>query len=265
MKDLEGRVAIVTGAARGTGATIARRFVELGATVVLGDVLDDEGARVAKALGERACYVPHDVTQRQQWERIVARAVEFGARVDVLVNNAAVLHLGTIADTPEDVLRRVIEVNTVGPYLGIRAVLPVMCEQRAGSIVNVGSLDSLVGMNGITAYCASKWGLRGLSKAAAIELGRAGIRVNSVCPAGGNPEMYGPWIPQLAGFMDETRAYSEDRAIPGEVPLDHIADAVCFFASDASLRCTGVDLPVDGGAHAGRFIPGFNTLHSASD
>ena len=264
MKDLEGRVALVTGAARGTGASIARRLAELGARVVLGDVLEEEGERIAATLGEQVCYVPHDVTESEQGERLANRAIEFGGRLDVRVNNAAVLHLGTIENTPEDVLRRVLEVNTVGPYLGIRAVLPVMREQHAGSIVNVGSLDSLIGMNGITAYCTSKWGLRGLSKASAIELGRDGIRVNSVCPAGGNPEMYGPWIPQLVGFIDETRAYSEDRAIPGEVPMDYIADAVCFFASDASLCCTGVDLPVDGGAHAGRFIPGFNTLRSQS-
>jgi 3alpha(or 20beta)-hydroxysteroid dehydrogenase len=115
-------------------------------------------------------------------------------------------------------------------------------------------------MNGITSYCASKWALRGMSRSAALELGRDGIRVNSVCPSGGNTEMYGPWFDRLVGFMDQTSAYTEDRAIPGEVPIDLIAEAVVFFASDRSARCTGVDLPVDGGAHAGHFIPGFNTL-----
>lgn len=124
----------------------------------------------------------------------------------------------------------------------------------------MGSIDSLLGMNGVSAYAASKWALRGLTKCAALELGRDGIRVNSVCPAGGNPAMYGPWMKQLAGFLAETRAYSANRAIPGEAPLDAIAQAVLFFASDVSSHCTGVDLPVDGGAHAGRFIPGFNTL-----
>ncbi len=115
-------------------------------------------------------------------------------------------------------------------------------------------------MNGITSYCASKWGLRGLTKAAGTELGRDGIRVNQVCPAGGNIEMYGPWMKQIAGFIDETRAYTSNRGIPGEAPLEVIADAVLFLASDASRHCTAIDLPVDGGAHAGRFIPGFNTL-----
>jgi len=214
----------------------------------------------AERLGERATYVSHDVTQADQWQRVVEVALEQSGRVDVLVNNAAVLHLGTIANTSGDVLRRLFEVNTLGPYLGIRAVLEPMRQQGAGSIVNVGSVDGLIGMNGITSYCTSKWGLRGLGKSAALELGRDGIRVNSVCPAGGNVEMYGPWMEQLVGFLDETRAYSDNRGIPGEAPLEVIAEAVAFLASDVSRHCTGVDLPVDGGAHAGRFIPGFNTF-----
>ena len=258
--NLEGRVAIVTGAARGTGAAIAKRLAESGATVILGDILHEEGAATAEKLGERAHFVTHDVTKSEDWEKIVAFALKCGSGLDVLVNNAAVLHLGRLETTPPEILQRVLEVNTVGPYRGMRAVVPAMRERGGGSIVNVGSVDSLIGMNGISAYCTSKWGLRGLSKAAALELGRDGIRVNSVCPAGGNPEMYGPWFSRLAEFMDETRTYTDDRAIPGEVPLERIADAVCFFASDESLHCTGVDLPVDGGAHAGHFIPGFNTL-----
>jgi 3alpha(or 20beta)-hydroxysteroid dehydrogenase len=256
MGSLSGKVAIVTGAARGTGAAIARLFAEEGARVVLGDIAHEAGAAVAKKIGAAATFAPLDVTRREDWERVVAVA----GRVDVLVNNAAVLHMGTIERTPEDVLRRVLEVNTVGPYLGMRAVLAPMKRQGGGSIVNVGSIDSLLGMNGISAYATSKWGLRGLTKSAALELGRDGIRVNSVCPAGGNVQMYGPWMKQIAGFLDETRAYSNNRGIPGEAPLEQIAQAVLFFASDASRHCTGVDLPVDGGAHAGRFIPGFNTL-----
>jgi len=135
-----------------------------------------------------------------------------------------------------------------------------MRRRGGGSVVNVGSIDSLLGMNGILAYSSSKWGLRGLSKSASLELGRDGIRVNSVCPAGGNVEMYGPWMTQMVDFMDQTRAYTANRGIPSEAPLERIAEAVVFFAGDRSLHCTGVDLPVDGGAHAGRFIPGFNTL-----
>jgi len=260
MQSLSGKVAIVTGAARGTGAAIARCFVAEGARVLLGDVQEEAGEAVAKELGVNAAFVPHDVTRREDWERVVARALADHGRVDALVNNAAVLHMGTIERTSEEVLRRVLEVNTVGPYLGMRAVIPAMKRQGGGSIVNVGSIDSLLGMNGISAYATSKWALRGLTKSAALELGRDGIRVNSVCPAGGNVQMYGPWMKQIVGFLEETRAYSNNRGIPGEAPLEVIAQAVVFFASDASRHCTGVDLPVDGGAHAGRFIPGFNTL-----
>jgi 3alpha(or 20beta)-hydroxysteroid dehydrogenase len=258
MPALEGKVAIVTGAARGTGAAIARRLAADGARVWLGDVLHAEGEKLARELGAAARFEPHDVTRAGDWQRVVAAVLAAHGRVDVLVNNAAVLHLGTLEHTSEDVLRRLLEVNTVGPYLGMRAVLPAMRSQGGGSIVNVGSIDSLLGMNGVSAYAASKWALRGLSKSVAMELGRDGIRVNSVCPAGGNPAMYAPWMKQLAGFLDQTRAYRENRGIPGEAPLDAIAQAVAFFASDASSHCTGVDLPVDGGAHAGRFIPGFN-------
>jgi 3alpha(or 20beta)-hydroxysteroid dehydrogenase len=260
MQSLAGKVAIVTGAARGTGAAIARVFVAEGARVVLGDVAHEAGEAVAKELGAGAVFEPHDVTRREDWERVVARALAEHGRIDALVNNAAILHMGTIERTSEDVLRRVLEVNTVGPYLGMRAVLGPMRKQGGGSIVNVGSIDSLLGMNGISAYATSKWALRGLTKAAALELGRDGIRVNSVCPAGGNFQMYGPWLKQIVGFIDETRAYSNNRGIPGEAPLEQIAQAVVFFASEASRHCTGVDLPVDGGASAGRFIPGFNTL-----
>jgi 3alpha(or 20beta)-hydroxysteroid dehydrogenase len=258
--DLANKVAIVTGAARGTGAAIARRLAEEGARVVLGDLLDEPGEAVAKAIGEAASYRHHDVTRADEWEAIVAHALERFGAVDVLVNNAAVLHLGTIETTSEEVLRRLLEVNTIGPYLGMRAVLRPMRARGGGSIVQVGSVDSLSAKNGITSYCASKWGLRGLSHAAALELGRDGIRVNSVCPSGGNFQMYGPWLEQLVTFLDQTRAYTENRGIPGEVPLELIAEAVVFFASDRSGHCTGVDLPVDGGAHAGHFIPGFNTF-----
>jgi len=260
MGNLDGKIAIVTGAARGTGAMTARRMVEEGARVVLGDVRHEQGEKVAAALGEAATYVPHDVTVEAQWSAIVERTLSDHGRVDVLVNNAAILHMGAVERTEADKLREVLEVNTVAPYLGIRAVLAPMRAQGGGSIVMVNSVDGLMGMNGVTAYAASKWGLRGLAKSVGMELGRDGIRVNSVCPAGGNPEMFGPWFEQMTPFLDETKAYSANRGIPGEAPLERIADAVIFLASDASGHCTGVDLPVDGGATAGRFIRGFNTL-----
>jgi 3alpha(or 20beta)-hydroxysteroid dehydrogenase len=260
MHELDGKVAIVTGAARGTGAAIARRFASAGARVVVSDVLHAQGEALAREIGSAASYQPLDVTRESDWERAVGTTLAQHGRIDVLVNNAAILHMGALERTPPELFRRVLEVNTVGPFLGIRAVLEPMRRQGGGAIVNVSSIDALLGMNGISAYAASKWGLRGLARSAALELGRSGIRVNSVCPAGGNSEMFARWLEPMAGFADEVRAYSANRAIPGEASLEAIADAVLFLASDASRHCAGVDLPVDGGAVAGRFIPGFNTL-----
>ena len=220
MASLEGKTAIVTGAARGVGATIARRLAEEGARVYLGDVLDEAGEATAKAIGPAAAYLSHDVTDEVAWERIVERVLADAGRIDVLVNNAAILHLGSVENTSPEALRRVLEVNAVGPYMGMRAVLPAMKRQAAGSIVNIASIDGLVGMNGVSAYAASKWGMRGFTKAAALELGRAGIRVNCVCPAGGNPEMYGQWLPRLAGIAEQTQAYLDNRAIPGNPPYE---------------------------------------------
>ena len=260
MMNLEGKVAIVTGGARGTGAAVAQRFCQQGAKVVVCDVRDEMGQTTVAELGASATYRRCDVTNSDEWAGLVASTLEAHGRVDVLVNNAGVLHQGPIENTSEEDFRKLLEVNTLGPFLGIRAVVPVMREQGSGSIVNVGSIDSIAGMNGLTAYCASKFGLRGLSKAAALEVGRDGIRVNTVCPAGGNPEMYEPWMGKVLGFLEEAIAYNENRGIPGSVPVESIVDAVVFLASDASRHCTGIDLPVDGGATAGSYIPGFNTL-----
>jgi 3alpha(or 20beta)-hydroxysteroid dehydrogenase len=260
MQRLAGKVAIITGAARGTGEAIARRFVAEGARVWLGDLLHERGERLAAELGPAAAYQPHDVTSEEEWRRIVERALARDGRIDVLVNNAGILHLGRIENTPAETARRVLEVNTLGPFLGLRAVVGPMRARRSGAIVNVGSIDGMLGMNGITAYAASKWGLRGLTKAAAMELGREGIRVNSVAPSGGGDEMYAPWAKQIADAAEDVRAYVENRSIPGSSPLEAIAAAVVFLASDEASHCAGIDLAVDGGAHAGRFLPAFNRL-----
>ena len=127
-----------------------------------------------------------------------------------------------------------------------------------GAIVNVASVDALVALNGLSAYTASKWGLRGLTKSAALELGRDGIRVNTVCPAGGNDQMFAPWAEQLGSMADETAHYHADRGIPRGARIDEIADV--FLASDQSRFVTGADIPVDGGQVAGHFIAGFNRV-----
>ncbi len=260
MSRLDQRVAIVTGAARGVGATIARTLADAGARVVVGDVLVAEGEKVASEIGERARFAQLDVTREEDWARVVEEVRNDLGRIDVLVNNAAILHLGTLENTPPDVFRRVLEVNAVGPYLGTRAVIATMKAQAKGSIVHIASIDGMVGMNGVSAYSTSKFGVRGLAKSSALELGRAGIRVNSICAAGGNPEMYGPWLEHLGAIGDQTQAYNDNRGIPGPVAFEAIANAVLYLASDASEGVTGIDLPVDGGATAGKFILGFNSL-----
>lgn len=257
---LDGKVAIVTGGARGVGAAVAGAMVEAGARVVLADVLEDRGGEQAERLGERASYRHLDVTDEAQWESVVDAVVVEHGRVDALINNAAVLHMGTIENTSAEDFRRLMDVNTVGPFLGVRAVVPSMKQRGSGSIVNVSSIDGLIGMNAVTAYSASKFGVRGLTKAAALELGRSGIRVNTICNGGGNPEMFAPWAEDMAPFIDQTMAYLDDRAIPGPVPFEAIAGAAVYLCSDAAAHVTGIDLPVDGGASAGHFVAGFNTM-----
>ncbi|MEE8165207.1 MAG: SDR family oxidoreductase [Myxococcota bacterium] len=260
MQELEARVAIVTGAARGVGLIIAERFVAAGAQVVLADVLEDEGQAAADKLGSSAHFSLLDVTREADWARIVDETLAAHEQIDVLVNNAGVLHMGSLENTAPADFQRIMNVNAFGPFLGTRAVLSAMKAQQSGSIVHVSSIDGMLGMNGITAYASSKWALRGLAKSSALELGRDGIRVNSVCPAGGNPVMFGPWFEKMGGFRDQIDFYENNRGIPGTMPLEAIANAVLYLASDASLNVTGIDLPVDGGATAGRYIDGFNTL-----
>ncbi len=260
MSRLDDRVAIVTGASRGVGATIARTLVAAGAKVVLADILVEEGEKVSAEIGEAATFAALDVTSEEDWSRVVSETLAEHGQIDVLVNNAAILHLGTLENTPPEIFRRVLEVNAVGPYLGTRAVLASMKAQNSGSIVHVASIDGLVGMNGVSAYATSKFGLRGLAKSSSLELGRSGIRVNAVCPAGGNTDMYGPWFEKLAAITDQTQAYNENRGIPGTVAYEAIANAVLYLASEASAGVTGIDLPVDGGATAGKFILGFNSM-----
>lgn len=258
MIDLQDRVILVTGGARGVGRAIVEGLAAQGARIVIGDLLVQEGEAVAKSLGEGVRFERLDVAREEDWTRVVAGIAKQEGRIDGLVNNAAALHIGTVENTPPDVFRRIQDVNLIGPFLGTRAVLPHMKARGKGSIVHIGSIDGMIGMNGICAYAASKWGLRGLAKSNAIEFGRAGIRVNTICPAGGSGEMFVPWAEKLAAMTGDTEEYLSNRAIPGATPFTAIANAAAYLLSDASENVTGIDLPVDGGAAAGRFLPGFN-------
>jgi 3alpha(or 20beta)-hydroxysteroid dehydrogenase len=258
----EGRVAVVTGAARGTGLVTARRFAEEGARVVLADILDEAGTAAAEtiaAAGGAAEFHRLDVTDETAWTTLVEAVVGAHGRIDVLVNNAAALFLGSIDDTPTEEFERILRVNVVGPFLGIRAVSPVMRAQRCGSIVNVSSTDGLMAHNGVSAYVSSKFALRGLTKTAAIELGPYGVRVNTVCPSGGSIDMISPYFGNaidLAAVMTAPRRAAIPDEPDPEKALGTIAEMILFLAGDGAAGCTGGDFPVDRGETAGVRMPG---------
>lgn len=242
---LGGKVALITGAARGTGAAIARRFVAEGAAVQLVDVLDDRGEQLAQELGPAATYAHLDVTDEDGWSATVDSIREERGALDVLVNNAAVLVLATIDLTTSDEFQRVIRVNTLGPFLGTRACLPLLRASGRGSIVNVGSIDSVRGTALTAAYSASKFALLGLTKVTALENRRFGVRANCLCPAAGNPEMH----PAITGLEDLARRDAGAR--PEGCGPDDVAPAAVYLASDESMLCNGAELVMDHGHHAG--------------
>ncbi len=261
MGRLDGKVAIITGAAQGTGAALARRFAAEGARLVLGDVKGDAGREVARSLGDQARFVDLDVRDEASWAEAVRVAVDTFGGVDVLVNNAAVLLLSAIDTTTRADYLRLVEVNQLGPYLGIQAVLDPMRAGGGGSIVNIASTDGLKGMNGVSAYASTKWAVRGITKAAAVELGRHRIRVNAVCPEAGNPNMSAEFIPGSPDLSEVPHQMMQEilRAPEDSLPTSRIDDVVSmalFLASDEAMSCTGGDFVVDAGLTAGRYQPG---------
>jgi 3alpha(or 20beta)-hydroxysteroid dehydrogenase len=246
MNRLEGKVAIVTGGARGHGAAQASRIVEEGGRVVVTDVLVDDGEACVAALGDdRAVFVRHDVSDASQWADVVATATTRFGGVDVLVNNAGVHHITLIEEETLDGLRKLVDVNLVGVFLGIQAVIEPMRVRGGGSIVNISSLAGLEGFGGHGAYGATKWAVRGLSKTAAIELGPSGIRVNSVHPGVIDTAMLPPGAAAAAANIPLQRI-----GAPGDV-----AELVVYLASDESSFVSGAEIAIDGGSGAGPFNP----------
>ena len=182
MKRFDNRTVIVTGSARGMGATHARGFIAEGANVVIADVLEQEGRTLAHELGDQAIFSRLDVTSDRDWAATVAAAEDAFGPVSVLVNNAGIVRFGLLEETEPAVWHQVIDVNLTGSYLGIRAVVASMRKAGGGAIVNISSGAGMGGTFGAGAYVVSKWGLRGLTKTAALELGHDNIRVNSVHP-----------------------------------------------------------------------------------
>jgi len=253
MGRLDGKVALITGGARGMGKSHVRHFVAEGARVVFGDVLDDRGEYVAAGLGAESCrYVHHDVTSEAGWAAAVATATEAFGRLDVLVNNAGVLKFASIAEMSLDDFRRVLEVNAVGCWLGMKAVIEPMKAAGGGSIVNISSIEGFTGAAGLSAYSASKFAVRGMTKVAAQELGRFGIRVNSVHPGGVLTRMT---LEQAATFdRVDGEAFLRSLPIPRFAEPAEISRLVAFLASDESSYSTGSEFVADGGILSG---PGY--------
>jgi len=251
MGRLDGKVALITGGARGMGKSHVRHFVAEGAQVVFGDVLDDKGAAVAAGLDERCCrYVHHDVTSEAGWAAAVDTATDTFGRLDVLVNNAGVLAFATIADMPLAEFRRILEVNAVGCWLGMKAVIEPMKAAGGGSIINISSIEGFTGAAGLSAYSASKFAVRGMTKAAARELGQFGIRVNSVHPGGVITSM----TLGQPGSAEQADAFLKAMPLSRFARPAEISCLVAYLASDESSYSTGSEFLADGGILSG---PGY--------
>lgn len=243
MGRVQDKVILVTGSAQGMGETHARRFIQEGAKVVLTDLNEEKGQALATELGSNALFIKHDVTSESDWERVIAQVEQHFGAVNVLVNNAGITMSKSILDMSLGEYRRIVEINQVSIFLGMKAVIPAMKEAKSGSIINISSINGLVG--GAIGYTDTKFAVRGMTKAAALECSPFGIRVNSVHPG----VIETPMIMQ-----GDTKAAVE--AFAKQIPLRRIAkpeevtSMVLYLASDDSGYSTGSEFVIDGGITA---------------
>jgi len=241
---LDGKVTLITGGARGMGAAEAKMFCEAGASVVITDVLTDEGMATAKDIGDACTFLEHDVSSEDRWSEVMASIENQHGRLDVLVNNAGIAIGGPLLETSLDEWQKTLSINQTGVFLGMKSVVPLMSQSDGGSIINISSIAGLRGTRQLHAYGATKWAVRGMSKSAALELAPHRIRVNSVHPGLIDTAM-----------LDEIPAPSR-QALTESVPIgrltspEEVATLVRFLASDESSSCTGHEFVIDGGLFA---------------
>ncbi|WP_405598959.1 glucose 1-dehydrogenase [Streptomyces sp. NBC_01410] len=249
MGKLDGRVVLITGAARGQGEQEARLFAAEGARVVLADVLDDQGEALAKELGEgTATYVRLDVGREDDWTAAVAAAKEAFGKIDGLVNNAGILRFNELVSTPLEEFQQIIQVNQIGCFLGIRTLAPEIEAAGGGTIVNTASYTALTGMAGVGAYAATKHAILGLTRVAALELAAKKIRVNAICPGAVDTPMSNPdgVDPAAVGALYQ-------KLVPlGRVGRpEEVARLALFLSGEDSSYITGQPFVIDGGWLAG--------------
>ena len=243
---LQGKVAIVTGGARGMGEATVRIMVDEGAKVLIGDVLDEPGQALADELGDNVVFQHLDVTSKEQWQAAITRAGDLGP-LSILVNNAAIVMQKTIMETTEEDFMNIVRINQLSVFLGMQSALEALKANGSGSIINISSIDGLQSKNSLTAYSATKWAVRGMTKAAALEMGKYNIRVNSVHPGGIYTAMHG------SDFISEEEAnnFYTNHALPRVGLPREVAAVTAFLASDEASYSTGSEFVADGGWHAG--------------
>ncbi|MCC3770881.1 SDR family NAD(P)-dependent oxidoreductase [Streptomyces sp. UNOC14_S4] len=257
MGKLDGRVVLITGAARGQGEREARLFAAEGAKVVLADVLDDQGQAVAEEIGpDAALYVHLDVGEEDQWETAVADARGRFGKLDGLVNNAGILRYNELVNTPRDEFMEVVRVNQLGVFLGMRAAVPELVAAGGGTVVNTASYTALAGIPFLTSYAATKGAVVAMTRVAALELAERNIRVNVLCPGAVDSPMTNPAL--LDPGADAEKAAAESVSLYRKmVPLgrigrpEEVARMALFLTGDDSSYVTGQPLVVDGGWLAG--------------
>jgi 3alpha(or 20beta)-hydroxysteroid dehydrogenase len=239
MNRLEGKVVLISGGARGMGASHARAVVEEGARVVIGDILEDEGAELAAELGPSARFVRLDVTDPQSWSNAVDMATDAFGKLSVLVNNAGICTAGSLFDYTENDWNRIIGVNLTGQFLGIRSSVEALIEAAPSSIINISSTQGIEGIAELHGYTASKFGVRGLTKSVALELASSNVRANTVCPG------------TIATPMNEGLDVSGFNPMGRKANSAEVSSLIVYLASDESTFISGTEIVVDGGELAG--------------